>query len=228
MDFPFRIPEALTPIIFGLLVWFGVCYLWITPTLSDRVINRHIAAECEMEATPENCPCVFDHIRSGKAALLSALFVASFTLSEPRIDLLGESRHPYIEWVSRQAQDAVREGICASESTGDPLMTDSPEDYQSHLAALVQQHEQTLEAQRQESEAQLRALEAATQEQINAIADSSAAQYAQEEFERIKRANALRGRAMDTALDVGEAFLNWVDSEVDKYEQKYPQSPYED
>ena len=220
MDFPFRIPDALTPIIFGLLVWFGVCYVWVAPELSDRVINRHVAAECETETSPENCPCVFDHIRSGKTAMLSALFIASFTLSEPHIDLFGESRHPYVEWISQQTQNTVRAGICILEST------DSTEDHQSRLAELVQQHEQTLEAQRQEAEARLQVLETATQQQIDAIANSSAGQYAQEQFERIKRANALRDRAADTAMDVGETFLNWVDSEVDKHEQKYPQNPY--
>ena len=78
-----RIPEWLLPWILGCSFWYAVVFLFVSPELTQRALDRHIVAECNRNTTAVNCECIIDDIQVA-GRMSNALFVASFGLSDSR------------------------------------------------------------------------------------------------------------------------------------------------
>ncbi len=113
MDLPFRIPDSLLPVLAGLVLWFGACYLYFGPELTERAIAMHVEQECLSGANPKMCACVLTGIQTGTGAFNNAVFLSTFGLSEPRVKIWNnDDRNPYIQYVSLQVSDQSRRKSC--------------------------------------------------------------------------------------------------------------------
>ncbi|MCB1754327.1 MAG: hypothetical protein KDJ38_02320 [Gammaproteobacteria bacterium] len=220
MDMPFKIPESMVPFLVGAGVWFVICYLWLAPELTVRAANLHLASECEAGASQPLCQCIIEDIRVGRGALMNALFLSSFSLSEPRVEFFGSKRNPYVEYVSLQMQDTDRRKRCnhpivastnqKANKQENPLETDSGQESEN-TTATVQLPSFTLPSQLTPTSGNLSQL---TQ-------NLPGSQYAQEQLERIQRADELRNRTTDTSMDLWEDGLNWIDRKRQEYKMRY-------
>jgi len=113
MDYMPRLPDWLLAWGMGVGVWFAVVFLFVAPSLTDRAISQHIAAECDRGASSEVCECVFDNIRVD-GRMDNALFVSSFGISDPRPrqNIYSGSTNGYIQYIAREVIDRERREAC--------------------------------------------------------------------------------------------------------------------
>ncbi len=161
MDMPFHIPETLMPYLIGAGVWYGGCLVYFAPELTTRAIDLHVAGECSAGANPDICPCVFTDIKTGTGVFKNALFLSTFSFSDPRVDLFGSTRNPYIEYISLEARDRDRRQACR-----DNNLSSTDYDSQREKQRLKKLHDAEMEAVRiaqnkQIEEAKKKAAEAA-------------------------------------------------------------------
>lgn len=113
MELPFRIPDSFLPVLLGLGLWFGACYVYFAPELTERAIAMHVEKECLYGANPKMCSCVLTDIQTGTGqGVKNAVFLASFGLSEPRVRIWNNEQNPYIHYVSLQMSDQSRRKTC--------------------------------------------------------------------------------------------------------------------
>ncbi len=221
MDLPFRIPDILLPILFGALLWFGCVYFFITPALTERVIDIHVREECEGHADQVFCDCLFEHFWERGASIKSTLFLSTFSLSEPRISLFDTKRNPYVEYVSYQMKKPKLRTACdttgnASLRLAEKRATEKIEEkHKKELAEIEKQHKEKMAQEKLKNSEHQKVLEVA-----NAVKNSKVGQYLQEEAERVKRANELRERTTDVGLNVWESTLDWVEKKRRHYERR--------
>lgn len=221
MELPFRIPDALLPILFGACLWFGCVYFFLMPELTERAINLHVREECEGNADPGFCDCLFDRFWERKTSIKSTLFLSTLSLSEPRIRLFDSERNPYVEYVSLQISDPEQRASCDLSGREAVRLVEkraadkAEEKYKKELADMEKKHNEILRQEKLKTMEHEKKIDVA-----NTVKNSKAGQYLQEQADRAIRANELRDRTTDVSLDVWETTLNWIEKKRRQYEQR--------
>lgn len=229
MDMPFQIPEALMPAVIGAGLWYGGCFLFLAPELTTRAIDLHIAKECSTGETPDLCACMLGDIQTGSGVYKNALFLSTFSLSDPRVDLLGNTRNPYIEYISLEARNTKRIHACGKlriDNTlpNTPSLSDTIKQAQikakeeaerkakQERERLQQQHARELEKQQQANLQRLEEAEKKLSQLTDAAQNSPLGEEARKKLEQAKRAYILQDKAADV-------FLNWGETLVESAER---------
>lgn len=218
MDMPFPIPESLLPVLVGTGIWFGCCYIYFAPVLTERAIDLHVSKECSSTGDNTICSCVFADIKTGTGAFKNAVFLSTFSLSDARVKFIGNDKNPYIDYISHEMRDPKRRNNCDA-----PLLDAIAQaEYdatrkaeiarQQELEKQQRHHEAELEKHRQ---AQLKIADETTQiitDVTDAAINSPAGQAAKEKAEQAKEIYELQNR---TANEI----LAWWKRGLDKSEE---------
>ena len=224
MDLPFRIPDSLLPVLAGLVLWFGACYLYFGPELTERAIAMHVEKECLSGANPKMCACVLTGIQTGTGAFNNAVFLSTFGLSEPRVKLWNNDDNPYIQYVSLQVSDQSRRMSCdaapldlvvqaeqAAEKKVAEEKAKAAQKVQEALDRQKQQHKDEMEQIRQANQQLVEDTNKKLKEVADAAKNSQIGKVIEQELkdqtERAKRLYELKEKTADEFLDWWELGL---------------------
>ena len=224
-----KIPEGLLPIVLGVGVWYGVCYLYLAPELTERSIVRQLNGPCRAEFGKPFCECSLDELRGHRGQLESALFLASFGWSDRRpVDM---NQHPYVDHLSRRLKAPETRALCTvSEPADVDLIAEKVKEEEAikfkkiqklHEQALVKEREanqllvaemeQTILDLQTDTKRKIEEIEAAAGKQVEeVIAALSKSPIVQDQIEDAETVYELQNRtrelflnAWETGIDVG-------------------------
>lgn len=226
MDWTPRLPDWILPWLAGGFLWFGFVYLFVAPELTQRAVDRHIAAECRRTASTEDCECLLHSIHDSR--MKHAVFISTlgYSDSRPRGSVYGGSDNGFIQYIAREARDPQRRNDCAKPQISNGSVM-SPE--QEAAAERNQQRiEEALAEQRRIAEKT-----AAETQRLTEEAQQRAADEAQRVVEAAEQAavDALNCELGDSVLvddaerkcrltkEVNEEMMSWGELAAEKSRQ---------
>lgn len=235
MELPFRIPDSFLPVLLGLGLWFGACYIYFAPELTERAIAMHVANECATGVNPNICSCVLTDIQTGTGAFNNAVFLSTFGLSEPRVRIWNNDQNPYIQYTSLAMNDQSRRKTCdaprlnpvakAIEQAEISAKKQVAIEMEKALAMKQKQFEDAMEKQRQAQQQIINE----TKKQITEVADAAknspivkaAKKAAKEQTEQAIRVYKLKDQTANEALEWWEYALKKSEKRRHELAQRY-------
>ncbi len=245
MELPFRIPDSLLPVLAGLFLWFGACYVFFAPELTERAIAMHVEKECIAGANPAMCSCILTDLQTGSGAFNNAIFLSSFALSEPRVRIWNNEQNPYIQYTSLQMNDQSRRNTCdaptldlvaQAEKAAQKKIAKEKEKaakaMQKALAVQQQQYQAEMEKIRQanqqlveDTNKKLKEVTENTTEKVKEVAEvvinSPLGKEIKEQTEQAKRVYELKDKTAKEVLNWWELALKRSEKKRHDFERRY-------